>query len=270
MKTKKQKKKILALIIIGLILTTILFVSGFFYWQQQNKPFTLDSLDLSDWTKNKQPIWFWFPKNDITVVKHIKDSYSIEDNINFESPLKQENINVVINYQPIFKIREELKKQKFIELPESTGFYGNNENSASPYYVITYQKNNTICQLSFIFECFDQRCQLDPPGFGCANFNLESEYQKQQVYYKIEDYKPNYQNHEIAIITASKNPKGFLVINAGSWLDGGSTFFDQNNKQICEGKACCDQSSKSQFSNTWGDWCTDDYQTVDTYQPVGL
>jgi len=264
-----MKTKLFALF--GLIVIIISATLIYLQTKQTEVSFKIDSLDLSDWTKNDNALPFWFPKNDITIVKKIENSYLLDYTTKVETPLNLESVNAITSYQPISKIRQELVTQGFSQLSDTSGLFANNDNSINPYFIETYQKDNTICQLNLIFECLDKKCVLSSPRFGCANFDLDVAYQEQSQYYQLHsDNSEYYSDHSIAIINVDKNPEGFLSVNSGSWSDGILTFFNKENEIVCNGLPCCDQSSKSQFSDVWGDWCTDDYQTIETYQPVGL
>ena len=252
------------------ILFSIILVGIFIYLNYKAKqPFDINSLNLSGWTKFENGYNFWFPKDEITVVKDFKNSYYIEHNVGFDSPLKQENIDMITNYNKFSNLFTQLKKQHFKKRDDLSGLF-QQEDSDIAYHYSTYQKENTFCQLSLLFECWKGRCTLDPPAFGCGKFNFDNDYQSQKTYYQLlKKFDIDLNEYMSAIHNVSINNNGNTQIKSSARLDGGQTFFDSQNNIICDGKPCCDNSSRG-VPEIYGDWCTDDYQTLETYQPVGL
>lgn len=279
MKHKKSNKKILSPIFSGIILAILLISASLFYrHQQQNKPFTIDSLDLSDWTQNENPSGFIFPKDNIFIFKNFQNSYHLKNNFltksNFDifSPINmnQKDIETKLNsFNEIKKITTKLNRLNFIKDENLSGVYHVSDSGSR--YLITYTKGSTFCQIKAIFDCYKNFCYSSNTsiGFGCGSFDLEKEFQTQSQYYKENIYhyyegKP----YTSYIYVVKTNPKYKLILQ-DLITDVGVSYINNQGKEVCGGKGCCDTSSKND-PEFWGDWCTDDYQTVDTYQPVGL
>ena len=278
MKTKKQKKKLLLLTIsVATLIIFLIFASLFYRHQQQNKPFTLDSLDLSDWTKSDNNLSFLFPQDNISISKKFTNSYESNSNIfkwgspNTREPIPNNEIENKVNNQPEVKsIVNQLKKQKFIKRKDLSGLLLGNYGVTyeNIRYLITYQRDNIFCQIHETFECNSKGCYGLYSYFGCGQFDLEKDFQTQKHYYNI------YQSQNKLFITEYlsevQEGKKYIFFNLSQIGDGNYIYINkQDNKIDCSSKVCCSSYTKND-SKFWGDWCTDNYQTVDTYQPVGL
>lgn len=279
MKIKKPKKKIFLPTIIYLILVSILSFLGYYLWQR-NKPFSLNSLNLSDWTPAKKAQSFLFPKDNIFILKNFQNSYHLKNDFitksNFDISLltniNQNDIETNLNNSnEIEKIDKQLKNLGFQKNENLTGTYPVSDTGSR--YLTTYTKGSIYCQIKAIFDCYKNNCATSNTGivFGCGNFNLQKEFQIQSKYYELLKAAETYQYYEgkpyTLYLSDIKTDQKYHLIIQDLITDVGIFFINNQGKKVCEGKACCD---KNWAPETVGDWCTDDYQTIDTYQPIGL
>jgi len=272
MKTKSKRKIFLTPIIIGIITVSLFYLK---YPHQNTKQLSLEQLDNNNLPnqnqqENSSGYNFWFPKNNIIIVKKIKNSYFLKDiEANLDINFQQDDINEILKNQEISKKIDQLETDKFTKLSDYSGIFGNRKAYKDPYYILTYKKNNTICQLQLVFSCDNNNCSLNSPLFGCGDFDLDKDYQLQNFYYQIinqNKIKIDENNHSNAIIEVQKNPLNYHLVIVGSLSGVYPYFLNQQNQIVCKGPNCCDQHVDDK--NFSGNWCTDDYETVETYQSI--
>ena len=287
---KNEKPKLITTAIIMVVIIGVIFVfdqllenfkqaknpSITLYGQKEAPTKTTDpnidlsALDFNGWSKQKNPSKFWLPKDDIVIVKNLKNSYYLNQTIYTESSDLVQKIQSLYNQNQIKNIIDSLKLQQFSQVDNLTGLIGDPSETIAPYYLSVYQKNDTYCIFQSVIECFEEKCSINSPQFGCFKTDLDKDFQIQSEYYQLIESNGIKNDYLSAINSVSQSNQKYTQIIMGSWVDGGYIYLDDKDQIICNSKACCDQSSKDLSPNIWGDWCINDYQTIETYQPVGL
>lgn len=272
MKTKKLFIIPILIVIIGIIFYLC------YSFCQYKKPFDINSLDLSSWNKSDYNFSFLFPRDNILVCKKFTNSYESNSDIfkwnypDTREPIPSNEIENQVNAQPETKsIINQLKKQKFKKIESLSGLSQGNYGVAyeNIRYLITYQKDNIFCQIHETFECTSNGCYGLYSYFGCGQFDLEKDFQFQKQYYDIYQSQNKKLFNTEYFSNIQENDK-YIFFDLNQMVDGSYIYMNkQDDKVTCASKVCCSSYTKDdpEFS---GDWCTDDYQTIETYQPVGL
>lgn len=230
------------------------------------------NLNYDGWDKKANQAYFWFPKNNIVITKNINNyySFSFKEIPTFSAPLNKNIVEKTIldPKSQILNPINSLKEQGYTLNNSLSGLFNSDINKMTPYFLQTYQKNNQICQLLQVFECFDGNCTADNPNFGCLDLDINKSFSEQYIYYQSLAKNSEYKNlgYSESIVNVAINSLGYKEISLNAWADGSTVILDKNDKLICSGKACCNQSDKTDPTTWSNDWCLNNYQPVDTYK----
>ncbi len=247
----------------SLILIVIFITTAVFFNLNKNKITENESLDLStivdnSWQKVDSRHDFWFPKNNIVVIKTVNSFYQKNNN---EFSIFKDVENYSENSADINNLSQKLISQGFSLDKNTSGLFGKLD--FNPYYLLNFKKNNTWCQIERLFEFTIEPNQFTNNGysFACFDFDFEKSYSQQNYFYKLLPKDFQSKDYSVAINSVQKNSNGFIKINFDTKFDGGVYILDKNSKIICESKACCDDSSKGTKEIWDEDWCLN-YQSI--------
>jgi hypothetical protein len=237
MKINKKTILIISIFVITVIILSFLKQIKTVENLTENKVFDISIVVDNNWEKIENSHTFWFPKNDIVVIKNTDNYYQSKNSTNINN------------------LSQKLISQGFTQDKNTSGLFG--KTGFNSYSLLNFQKNNTWCQIEHSFEFDIDKGYL----FACFDFDLNQSYEQQNKYYQLLPKDSQTKDYSQSIDSVQKNPNGYIKINTNTKSDSNVFIFDKNSKMVCEGKPCCDESSKGTKEIWDDDWCSN-YQVI--------